>query len=157
MNPTLEDLIKKSKEESKSNKLREFISLLTKNTAEGRLSWITTATEYGKKCICCQFHPQFGLSLTETMEFVDDEKSICDGATYRLSMYAFGVGCDEYLIALEKMGSVSNELQTLFELAKRKIDSQQADVFSMVEQYIADAKREEALDMLVKIYNALRS
>ncbi len=148
MNPTFEQLL----QESRSKKIRELISSLTKRTAEGRLSWIVT--ENGQN-VSCQFHERYGMSITEERSYTeDDEQTICDGATYRLSMYAFPVGCEEYVVSIEKFGG---DLQKLFELAKKKYDSRQADVFTMVEQYIADVQREEALDMLVKIYNALRS
>ena len=147
---TVKQLLEEAESQRKKDRVDQFVELLIQDTLSRKLHWITT----DPKTVTASFGDRFGIEVEEEQTYADEAETICDGAVYRLSLYAFGVGTDRQIISIET--GFPNTLGNLYELACRQKNKLYASAFGMIEEYFENAKREEAVDMLVKLYDALK-
>ena len=146
---TVKQLLEQAESRKKKDRCDQFIDQLIRDTINKKISWLIND---GGKTVTASLE-NFGVEVEEERTY-DESETICDGVIYRLSLYAFQVGTDRQIVSIET--GVPNSLAKLFELAKRQSDRSYASVFVMIDEYFENVKRREAVDMLVKLYDAFK-
>lgn len=152
---TVKELLAEAEEKTKKTQVSQLINALGERTLQGRMQWMVCSNG---KSITAQLSEDYGVEVEEELLYDgQDEEEVCYGAVYRLSLIVFKTGCSHLLSVEQSVNSAENSLRELYTFARHKVDNPSVDIFEILDRYFESIRKEEALDMLLRIYDCIKS